>query len=207
MNSSERPTVEGEQEHMGEGSKSQETVQANIESSMVDDLLATLDLSGDINETDNLSNHVRDVLQEILNIPAVKAIRLVMSRVAVNTIVNAMHYHYRTSNNQLPSAVDLLDILSDEFVDMSEDSSQDASWIQDKKFMETLANRKEKTQLRQELKRHYTEQICPLCMLEQSNIMALPCAHTCMCDTCKEKAEVCPICLTKIKCVVKIYRT
>ena len=47
--------------------------------------------------------------------------------------------------------------------------------------------------------------ICKICLIEESNILLLPCRHVSTCLTCTLCTEICPICRCEIISTIKIF--
>lgn len=46
---------------------------------------------------------------------------------------------------------------------------------------------------------------CSWCMQEEKQVMAFPCGHRCLCQTCARRKRVCPRCDTRVDSYVRIY--
>ena len=49
--------------------------------------------------------------------------------------------------------------------------------------------------------------ICKICLIEESNVLMLPCRHVSTCLTCTLRTEICPICRSEIISTMKIFFT
>ncbi|CAF4770205.1 unnamed protein product, partial [Rotaria magnacalcarata] len=52
---------------------------------------------------------------------------------------------------------------------------------------------------------HQVSNKCTWCMVEKKRLMALPCRHFCLCESCGQVKRSCPVCQTNVTVYVIIY--
>eukprot|EP01130_Rhizamoeba_saxonica_P004095 TRINITY_DN1686_c0_g1_i1.p2 TRINITY_DN1686_c0_g1~~TRINITY_DN1686_c0_g1_i1.p2 ORF type:complete len:206 (+),score=55.42 TRINITY_DN1686_c0_g1_i1:1222-1839(+) len=50
-----------------------------------------------------------------------------------------------------------------------------------------------------------TDIICCICMIQQKNVLLLPCRHVCVCEACSVPLEICPLCRSDIVSKTVVY--
>ena len=87
----------------------------------------------------------------------------------------------------------------------SNQNTNKTSIVPEKTNITNLNLKEDSDNLRDENERLKNERLCAVCLINDKNMLFLPCAHLASCLDCSFNMQNCPLCRSKIQATVRTY--